>query len=38
MKIAGEGGGSTGGYHTLLGFFFKAPNLVGWPYEALKQT
>ena len=26
------GGGSAGGDHTLLGFFFNAPNLVGWLY------
>ena len=32
MIIPGRGGGSAGGDHTLLGFFFNAPNLVVWLY------
>ena len=33
MIIPGRGwGGSVGGDHTLLGFFFNAPNLVVWLY------
>ena len=32
MIIAGGGGRSAGGDHTLLGFFFNAPNLVVWLY------